>query len=98
MPRHLANHHLENNTDEQSRIILDASTRRFVAHKIYLRAAAATRWAQMRQQILRGEKPNGRHANALRAIDQRLRDVSTCPATCGVPRCNCHTPRAGIKN
>lgn len=65
-----------NNTDEQSRIILDASTRRFQAHKIYLRAAAATRWAQMRQQILRGEKPNSRHVNALRAIDQRLRDVS----------------------
>ena len=67
--------------NEQSRIILDASTRRFQAHKIYLRAAAATRWSQMRQEILRGEKPNGRHANALRGIDARLHDVSTCPAS-----------------
>jgi hypothetical protein len=52
----------------QSRIILDASTRRFQGHKIYLRAAAATRWAQMRHQVLRGEKPNGRHANELPSI------------------------------
>jgi len=87
---HLAVIILRTNSDEQSRIILDASTRRFQAHKIYLRAAAATRWAQMRQQILRGEKPSSRHANALRAIDQRLRDVSTCPATVAF--------RVGIKN
>lgn len=74
---------LENSTDNESRIILDASTRRFQAHKIYLRAAAATRWAQMRQQVLRGEQANGRHANALRAIDARLRDVSYHPAILG---------------
>ena len=66
-----------------SRIILDASTRRFQTHKIYLRAAAATRWAQMRAQVLRGEKPNGRHTNALRAIDARLREVSFGPLTLG---------------
>jgi hypothetical protein len=89
MPRHLAIAIFGNNTDKQSRIILDASTRRFQAHKIYLRAAAAARWAQMRQQILRGEKPNGRHANALRAADQRLRDVSTLPSHCGVPSRTC---------
>jgi hypothetical protein len=71
-----SSHHLGNNIDEQPRIILDASTRRFQAHKVYLRAAAATRWVNMRQQILRGEKPNGQHANALRAIDRRLDDVS----------------------
>lgn len=29
----------------------------------------------MRNQVLRGEKPNGRHANALRTVDQRLREV-----------------------
>lgn len=97
MPRRFCSHHLSDDTDEQSRIILDASTRRFQAHKIYLRAAAATRWAQMRQQILRDEKPNGRHANALRAIDQRLRDVSTLPSHCGVPLHTCDA-RAGIKN
>jgi hypothetical protein len=92
----LSRHHLGNNTDERSRIILDASTRRFQAHKIYLRAAAATRWAQMRQQVLRGEKPNGRHANALRAIDQRLRDVSTCSVTVAF-RCAPVTHVQGLK-
>ncbi|KIX01009.1 uncharacterized protein Z518_10075 [Rhinocladiella mackenziei CBS 650.93] len=55
------------------RIILDASTRRFQAHKIYLRASAAMRWIQTRTQLLRGEKPGPGHANGLRAIDQRLR-------------------------
>ncbi|KAK6365001.1 uncharacterized protein PV06_04449 [Exophiala oligosperma] len=55
------------------RIILDACTRRFQAHKIYLRASAAMRWVQMRIQLLRGEKPGPRHVNSLRAIDQRLR-------------------------
>jgi hypothetical protein len=90
-------HHLGNNIDEQPRIILDASTRRFQAHKVYLRAAAATRWIQMRQQVLRGEKPNGRHANALRAIDQRLHDVSDLPSHCGVPLRTCDVC-AGIKN
>nr|KAK5446074.1 hypothetical protein LTR18_003993 [Exophiala xenobiotica] len=55
------------------RIILDACTRRLQAHKIYLRASAAMRWIQMRVQLLRGEKPGQRHVNALRAIDQRLR-------------------------
>ena len=57
------------------RVILDASARRFQAHKIYLKASAATRWVQARVQILRGEKPNGRHQGALRTIDQRLREV-----------------------
>ncbi|KIW74910.1 hypothetical protein Z517_11681 [Fonsecaea pedrosoi CBS 271.37] len=55
------------------RIILDASTRRFQAHKIYLRGSAATRWVQLRTQLLRGEKPGSKHANGLRTIDQRLR-------------------------
>lgn len=34
------------------------------------------RWVQMRNQVLRGEKPNGRHVEALRRIDQHLREVS----------------------
>lgn len=33
------------------------------------------RWIQMRTQILKGEAPGQRHANALRAIDNRLREV-----------------------
>ena len=32
------------------------------------------RWIQMRAQM-RGDKPSQRHVNALRAIDQRLREV-----------------------
>jgi hypothetical protein len=51
----------------------------------------------MRQQVLQGEKPNGRHANALRAIDQRLHDVSDLPSHCGVPLRTCDVC-AGIKN
>jgi hypothetical protein len=61
------------------RIILDASTRRFQAHKIYLRAAAATRWANSRHQILQGARPNGRHAAALAAVNDQLHSVSTSP-------------------
>ena len=59
------------------RIILDAATRRFQAHKIYLRASAGMRWVQIRAQILRGEKPAAKHVNALRVVDQRLRQVRT---------------------
>lgn len=33
------------------------------------------RWVQMRGQILNGAKPNGRHVNALRGVDQQLRQV-----------------------
>jgi hypothetical protein len=58
------------------RIILDASTRRFQAHKIYLRAAAATRWVQLRTELFRREREPARISAATRAIDQRLRDVS----------------------
>ena len=58
------------------RILLDASTRRFSAHKIYLRAAAGTRWVHLRQQVLRGEQAAAKHETGLRAVDQRLRDVS----------------------
>ncbi|KAK4934332.1 hypothetical protein LTR66_015633 [Elasticomyces elasticus] len=55
------------------RIILDASTRRFQAHKIYLRSAAALRWIQLRTQVLKGEKPSAKHIKALQAVDGRLR-------------------------
>jgi hypothetical protein len=70
--------YLEDVTHRKSppRIILDASTRRFQAHKIYLRAAAATRWASSRSQVLQGARPNGRHAAALAAINENLRLVS----------------------
>lgn len=57
----------------KDRIILDASTRRFQAHKIYLRAAAAMRWVLLREQAL-GASPDKREA-ALSAIDGRLGQV-----------------------
>lgn len=57
------------------RIILDASTRRFQAHKIYLRAAAGMRWVQLREQAMSGNLSPGKQAQALRSIDQRLREV-----------------------
>lgn len=68
-------------TDIVLRIILDASTRRLQAHKIYLRASAAMRWVQMRAQLAQGEKPSQRHVNGLHAIDQRLREVRVIPFT-----------------
>lgn len=58
-----------------SRIILDASTRRFSAHKIYLRAAAGMRWAMLRQQASGGNLSPGKKAQAFQAIDIRLREV-----------------------
>ncbi|WEW55173.1 hypothetical protein PRK78_000602 [Emydomyces testavorans] len=56
------------------RIILDASARRFQAHKLYLRVAAARRWAMSRAQILQGQKPGHQHRNALRSLDETLRN------------------------
>lgn len=57
------------------RIILDASTRRFQAHKIYLRAAAGMRWVQLRKQALSGNLSPNTKATAMSRIDQRLREV-----------------------
>ena len=56
---------------ELYRVILDASVRRFQAHKIYLRVAAAKRWVLNRNEALsrRGHSPQ------LREIDQLLRQV-----------------------
>ncbi|EEP82596.1 conserved hypothetical protein [Uncinocarpus reesii 1704] len=56
------------------RIILDASARRFQAHKLYLRMAAAKRWATSRMQVLHGQKPSQLHRAALRTIDETLRN------------------------
>ncbi|KAF7188419.1 hypothetical protein HII31_10081 [Pseudocercospora fuligena] len=54
-------------------IILDASVRRFMAQKIYLRAAAALRWASNRNAILQGAPPSPGHAPALQQIRNTLR-------------------------
>lgn len=58
------------------RIVLDASTRRFQAHKIYLRAAAGMRWVQLRKQVLSGHANSDKLTAALSAVDTRLRAVS----------------------
>ncbi|KAK2749316.1 hypothetical protein FQN55_003642 [Onygenales sp. PD_40] len=55
------------------RVILDASARRFQAHKIYLRMAAARRWVMNRAQVLQGQKPGARHADSLHAVSEALR-------------------------
>jgi hypothetical protein len=57
------------------RVILDASARRFQAHKVYLRAAAARRWAIHRQNILRGQRAGPQHASQLKAVDDTFRQV-----------------------
>lgn len=54
------------------RVIIDSSARRFQAHKIYLRAAAARRWAINRASILRGQRPSVQHAAALKAANTTL--------------------------
>ncbi|EED19900.1 conserved hypothetical protein [Talaromyces stipitatus ATCC 10500] len=51
-------------------VILDASVRRFQAHKIYLRVAAAKRWVINRNELLaRSSKANSQ----VREVDQLLR-------------------------
>ncbi|KAL2222908.1 hypothetical protein M432DRAFT_635544 [Thermoascus aurantiacus ATCC 26904] len=56
------------------RIILDSSARRFQAHKIYLRIAAARRWVINREHVLCGQRPDAFHASRLRAVDDLLRE------------------------
>lgn len=63
-----------------ARVLLDASTRRFQAQKIYLRASAAHRWAQYRTAVLQGAKPDSSHAMALQATDEHLQAVSEPPS------------------
>lgn len=57
------------------RIILDASTRRFQAHKIYLKAAAGMRWVMLRRQLAQGNHSPGTKAQGYAQIDTRLSQV-----------------------
>ncbi|KAJ5239753.1 hypothetical protein N7468_004372 [Penicillium chermesinum] len=57
---------------ELQRVIIDSSARRFQAHKIYLRAAAARRWAMSRESALRGQAPTANQATALKAANTVL--------------------------
>lgn len=59
------------------RVILDAAARRFQAHKIYLRAAAAKRWAMSRSNILGGQRPTQAHTNQLMTVSTTFRQVGS---------------------
>jgi len=54
------------------RIIADAAVRRFKAQKIYLRATAALRWINARNQVLQGQRPHAGHAATLQQIRNTL--------------------------
>ncbi|EYE94643.1 uncharacterized protein EURHEDRAFT_81380 [Aspergillus ruber CBS 135680] len=58
---------------ELQRVILDGSARRFQAHRIYLRIAAAKRWALHRANILRGQQPTAQHAAQLATVSNSFR-------------------------
>ncbi|KAL4923520.1 uncharacterized protein BDV17DRAFT_236911 [Aspergillus undulatus] len=55
------------------RVILDGSARRFQAHRIYLRAAAAKRWIIHRDGVLRGQRPGPQHAAQMKVMGNTLR-------------------------
>ncbi|KXG48879.1 uncharacterized protein PGRI_027490 [Penicillium griseofulvum] len=63
---------VETEKAELQRVILDGSARRFQAHKIYLRAAAARRWAMTRASILRGSSATAQHSAALKSATATL--------------------------
>ena len=58
------------------RIIVDAAIRRFKAQKIYLRAAAALRWVNSRNQVLQGRSAGGSVSPVLQQLRNNLRVVS----------------------
>ena len=70
------NFNLVPRTNQGNRVLLDASARRFQAQKIYLRAAAASRWINTRHSILRGQRPQIIHTSALQQLNNVLRAVS----------------------
>jgi hypothetical protein len=55
------------------RVIIDASARRFQAHKLYLRVAAARRWVIHRYNVL--HSPRANDAARLNEIDRMLQQV-----------------------
>ncbi|OJD17741.1 hypothetical protein AJ78_02207 [Emergomyces pasteurianus Ep9510] len=54
------------------RVIVDASARRFRAHRIYLRMAAARRWVLRRSQALQGQKPTAQNISDIREASEAL--------------------------
>lgn len=65
----------ESEKAQLQRIILDGSARRFQAHKIYLRIAAAKRWAMNRSIILCGQRPTDQHSAQLKAVSNTFQQV-----------------------
>lgn len=63
---------VETEKAELQRVILDSSARRFQAHKIYLRAAAARRWAMTRASALRSSNPTAQLKSATATLHQDL--------------------------
>lgn len=62
------------------RVILDSGARRFQAHRIYLRIAAAKRWALNRRTILRGQRPTAQNMVELNNLSNTLQQVGTSPS------------------
>ncbi|KAK5687982.1 hypothetical protein LTS12_028951, partial [Elasticomyces elasticus] len=62
------------------RVILDSGARRFQAHRIYLRIAAAKRWALNRRTILRGQRPTAQNMvelnNLRNTLQQELAQIT----------------------
>ncbi|KGO72987.1 hypothetical protein PITC_062150 [Penicillium italicum] len=63
---------VETEKAELQRVILDSSARRFQAHKIYLRAAAARRWAMTRASVLHGSNSSAQLKSATATLHQDL--------------------------
>ncbi|KAF7525317.1 hypothetical protein PCG10_005202 [Penicillium crustosum] len=63
---------VETEKAELRRVILDSSARRFQAHKIYLRAAAARRWAITRASALRSSNPTAQLKSTTATLHQDL--------------------------
>lgn len=60
---------------ELKQVLLDAFARRHEAQKIYLRQAAAQRWAESREMVLQGGRPSSRNQIQLSQVDLQLRAV-----------------------
>ncbi|KKZ62562.1 hypothetical protein EMCG_02969 [[Emmonsia] crescens] len=63
------------------RVIVDASARRFQAHKIYLKMAAASRWVFHQVEAFKAPKTKSQFANALHAAREALHSVRFSPVS-----------------
>jgi hypothetical protein len=63
-------------SDVRTRVMLDASIRRFKIQQVYLKASAALRWVNSRNAILGTNRPQSIHTPALLQITNTMRSVS----------------------